>query len=89
MALTTSPQGAELVLLAIAIGLAQFAAVAGEDLAGQRVAGLAPVDLGEDAPAVGLVIEVSQQEDGLGDAADLGEGSPEGAGATSPVEDPQ
>jgi hypothetical protein len=53
------------------------------------VAGLAPVDLGEDAPAVGLVIEVSQQEDGLGDAADLGERSSEGAGATSGVEDPQ
>ena len=52
------PQGAELVLLALAVGLAQFAAVAVEDLAGQCVAGLAPVDLGEDAPAVGLVIEV-------------------------------
>lgn len=37
------PEGAELVLLALAVGLAQFAAVAVEDLAGQRVAGLAPV----------------------------------------------
>ena len=41
------PEGAELVLLALAVGLAQLTAVAVEDLAGQRVAGLAPVELGE------------------------------------------
>lgn len=60
MALTT-PQGAELVLLAFPVGLAQLTAVTVEDLAGQRVARLAPVDLGEDATAVGLVVQVGQQ----------------------------
>ncbi len=39
----------ELVILALAVGLAQLPAVTVEDLPGQRVAGLAPDELGEDA----------------------------------------
>jgi len=54
--------------------MAQLAAMAVEDLAGQCVAGLAPVELSEDAAPVGLVVEVGQQEDRLGNAAHLGEG---------------
>ena len=53
------------------------------------MAGIAPVDLGEDARAVGLVIEVGEQEDGLGDSADLGQRSSKGAGATAALEGPQ
>ncbi len=83
------PEGAELVLLTLPVGLAQLPAPAVEDFAGQRVARLATVDLGEDAAAVGLIIEVGQQEDRLGDATDFGERSSKGAGATAAVKDPQ
>jgi hypothetical protein len=37
------------------------------------VAGLAAVELGEDAPAQRLVVAVVEQVDGLGRAADLGD----------------
>ena len=49
------------------------------------MAGLAPVDLAEDAPAVGPIVEAGQQEDRLGDA---GQRSFQRAGATAAVEDP-
>jgi len=75
--------------LAFPVALAQFAAVAVEDLAGQGVAGFSPVELGQDAPAVGVVVEVGEQEDRLGDATDFGQGPSQRTGAATAVEDPQ
>jgi len=45
---------------------------------GERVAGFAAVELGEDAPAQRLVVAVVEQVDGLGRAADLGDRAGEG-----------
>jgi hypothetical protein len=49
-----------LVLLAFAVALAQFAALAVEDDTGELVTGLATVELGEDAAAIGFVVNVGQ-----------------------------
>ena len=51
----------ELFFLALVVGLAEFAAAAVEDLAGERVAALAAVELGEDAPAQCFVVAVVQE----------------------------
>ena len=51
------PERAELVLLAFAVALAQLAALAVEDDAGELVAALAAVELDQDAPPVGLVVD--------------------------------
>lgn len=62
---------AELLLLALAVALAQFAAVAVADVAGERVAALAAIELGEVPPAEGLVVAVVQQVDRLRRAPDV------------------
>jgi hypothetical protein len=51
-------EGAKLVLLAIAVALAQLPAAPMEDDTGELVALFTPVELDQDAPAVGLVINV-------------------------------
>ena len=51
-------QGAELVLLAFAVALAQFAALAVEHGAGELVPALATVQLDQDAASVRLVVNV-------------------------------
>jgi len=48
-----------------------------EDGPGKGVPALGPVELGEDAPAVDLVVEVGEQVEGLGDPAELGDGPAE------------
>ena len=62
-------EGVEPVFLAFSIGLAELAAVAVEHVPGQGVACLTTVELDQDASSVGLVVEVCEQEDGLGDPA--------------------
>jgi len=42
--------------LSFAVALAELAALAVENLAGEGVAGFGAVELGEDAPPVGLVV---------------------------------
>jgi hypothetical protein len=59
----------------LAIPLAQLPTLAVEDGAGQHVPPLAAIELNQNAPAVGLIIEVVEQVDGLDDAAKLGERS--------------
>ena len=54
-------EGAELVLLAFPVTLAELAALAVEDLASEGVTGFGAVELGEDAPPVGLVTPVTVQ----------------------------
>ena len=49
------------VLHALAVALAQFAFLAVEDGPSHGVPPLAPVELHQDAPAIGLVLHVSQQ----------------------------
>ena len=71
MALTTRPEGAELILLPLAVALPQLAALAVEDDAGEPVASFAAVELDQDAPAVGLVVDVGQQVERLDDPAEL------------------
>jgi hypothetical protein len=56
---------AELVLLALAVALAQLAALAVEHGAGEPVAALAAVELGQDAAPVALVADVGEQVEAL------------------------
>ena len=63
----------ELFFLALVVGLAELAAAAVEDLAGERVAALAAVELGEDPPTQRLVVAVVEQVDRFGGASDLGD----------------
>ena len=78
-------EGAKLVLLAIAVALAQLPTAPMEDDTGELVALFTPVELDQDAPAVGLVVNVSQQVLGLDDAAEfrqrLGQPGAEGPSA--------
>jgi hypothetical protein len=77
----------ELVFLAFSVGLAEFAAMAVEHVSSQRVASLATVELDQDASSVVLVVEDGEQEDGLGDPADLGDGPARAGGTSSALED--
>src|SRR5262245_10488434 len=65
---------AQLVLLPLAIPLAQLATLAVENGAGKHVPALAAIELDEDAATVRLIIEVVEQVRGLDDAAELGQG---------------
>jgi len=67
--------------------LAQLSALTVDDLAGEGVTGFDAVELGEDPAAVGLVIEVGEQVEGLGDPAELGDGTPGGGGAADALQD--
>jgi hypothetical protein len=60
--LTIRPS-ARAVLLGLGGTLAQFAAVAVADVAGEGVAAFAAVELGQDAPAKRLAVAVVQQVD--------------------------
>ena len=55
------PKRTQLILLALAVTLAQFAALAMEDGPGQAVPALATVELSEDSPPPALVINVSSR----------------------------
>src|SRR3954452_7712026 len=63
------PKRAELVLLALAVALAELAPLAMEDDAGELVTALAAVELHQDAPAVALVVDEAQQVERLHQAA--------------------
>jgi hypothetical protein len=60
------PERAELILLALSVPLAEFAALAMKDGTSDAVAPLTAVELGENAPSIGLVINVRQLVEGLG-----------------------
>jgi hypothetical protein len=80
-------EGAELVFLAFAVALAQLPALAVEDGPGEGMSALGPVELGQDAPAVGLVVEVGEQVEGLGDPAELGDGPAQRGGPAASLQD--
>jgi len=73
-ALTTSPSCAELVLLPLAVALAQLPLLPVEDRPRQAVATLPAVELHEDAPAVCLVVNVGEEVERLGNPAQLADG---------------
>ena len=56
-------EGAELLFLAFAVGLAQLAAAAVADIAGEAVAAFAAVELDQDAAAEAFVVAVVEQVD--------------------------
>ena len=66
-------EGAELLLLLLAVGLPDLAAVAVADAPGQAVPELLAVELGEDAAALLLAVDVAEHVQRLDDAAELGE----------------
>jgi len=76
-----------LVFLAFAVALAKLAALTVEDLAGEGVAAFGAVELGEDAPPVGLVVEVGEQVEGLGDPAEFGDRATGRGGSTAALQD--
>ncbi len=80
-------EGAELVFLSFAVALAQLAALSVEDGPGERVPALGPVELGADPPTVGLVVEVGEQVEGLGDPAGPGDGPAERGGSAAARQD--
>jgi len=73
--------------LAFAVALALLPALAVEDGPGEGVSAFGAVELGEDAPAVGLVVEVGEQVEGLGDRAEFGDGPSERGGAAAALQD--
>jgi hypothetical protein len=75
---------AELVFLSGTVGLHDVAVVPVQDLAGQRVSGLADVQLPGDGAPVRFVdrVDHGQQVQGLGDAAVLGQGVAEWGGVS-------
>ena len=54
------PQGAQLIFLALPVGLAEFAAVPVEHGTRQAVPGLTPVQLNKRCPAFGLIVSKFQ-----------------------------
>ncbi len=60
-----------------------------EDGPGQRVAAFGAVELGEDAPAVGLVVEAGEQVEGFGNPAEFGDGSAELGRTSAALQDAQ
>jgi hypothetical protein len=72
---------AQLVLLAFAVALPQFAPLAVEDCPRHAVPALATVELGEDTAAIRFVVEVIQQIKRLGYAPKLTDGPTECRGA--------
>ena len=77
-------QRPELVLLALAVALADLATLAVEDRPRHAVAALTPVQLREDSPAIGLVIEVGQQVERLGHPPQLADRPRQGRGTAAP-----
>lgn len=84
MALRTSPRAPSWVFLSFAVALA---ALAVEHRAGQGVAALGAVEVGEDAPSVGLIVEVCEQVEGLGDPAQFGDRAAEWGGPAAALQD--
>ena len=58
-----------------------------EDGPGEQVPALGPVELGADPPTVGLVVEVGEQVEGLGDPAEPGDGPAERGGPAAALQD--
>jgi hypothetical protein len=63
-------QGPELVLLPFAVTLPQFAALAVEDDTGELVAALAAVQLDQDAPAIGFIVDEAKKVERLDQPAE-------------------
>jgi hypothetical protein len=61
------PERVEMILWAFAVALAQLAALAVEDPAGQGAAGFGDVELGGDRPRVGFVLQERQHMEALVD----------------------
>ncbi len=75
--------------MALPVGLAELAAGAVEDLAGQAVAGLLQVELAADTAPIGGIVEPGEQVERLGNAPVLGQCPAEGGGAAAALGDPQ
>jgi len=79
----------ELVFLALAVRLAQLAAVAVEDDARDGVAALVAVDMHADGAPVGVAVDVVQEVQRLGGAAELGDRAPQRRRAPAALQDAQ
>jgi len=66
-------EGAELLLLLLAIGLSDLTPFAVADAAGQAMSELLAVELGQDAAALFLAVDVAKHVQRLHDAAEFGE----------------
>jgi len=68
-------EGAELVFLSFSVALPELPPLAVEYRAGEGVAALGAVELGQDSASVGLVVEVGKQVKGFGDTPEFGNGA--------------
>jgi hypothetical protein len=80
---------AELVFLAVAVGLAQLALVAVEDDPGDGVSALVAVEPDAGLAAELLAVDPGEQVQRLGDPAEFGDRAPEPGGASAALEDAQ
>ena len=80
---------AELVFLAVAVGLAQLALVAVEDDPGDGVSALVAVEPEAGLAAELLAVDPGEQVQSLGDPAEFGDRASESAGASGALEDAQ
>lgn len=78
---------AELVFLPFPVALPELSPLAVEDGPGKGMTAFGAVELGEDPPPVGLVVEIGQQVEGLGDPAEFGERGPERRGPATALQD--
>jgi len=78
---------AELVFLPFPVALPELSPLAVEDGPGEGMTAFGAVELGEDPPPVGLVVEIGQQVEGLGDPAEFGERGPERRGPATALQD--
>jgi hypothetical protein len=78
---------AELVLLAVSVGLAQLALVAVEDDSGDGVTAFVAGEADACLPTVFLAVDPAEEVKGLGDAAELCDRTPEVAGASAALQD--
>lgn len=81
------PEGAELVFLPFAVALAELTSLAVEDCSGQGVPAFGAIELGEDAPTVGFVVQVGEQVEGFGYPAEFGDGPAERRWSAAALQD--
>jgi len=82
-------EGSELVFLSFPVSLPELSTLAVENGPGQGMTAFGAVELREDPPTVGLVVEVGEGVEGLGDAAEFGERGTEGCGSATALKDAQ
>ncbi len=71
------PEGGELVFLPLAVALSQLASLAVEHHPRQPMSAFATIELGQNPPAIRLVVQVVQQEQGLDHPPELLQGTGE------------